>query len=35
MIRTGLSALKNKSLAYDVGNNKTNYVIVLSYLFLA
>lgn len=35
MILIELSALQNKSLAYDIGNNKKIYVTVLSYLFLA
>lgn len=30
MKETGLSALKSKSLAHDVGNNKNNDVLVLS-----
>lgn len=30
MIKIESSALKNKSLAYDVGSNKNNYVTVFS-----
>lgn len=33
MKQIGLSALKSKSLVYDVGNNDN--VLVLSYLFLS
>lgn len=33
MIKIESSALKNKSLAYDVASNKDDYVTVFSYLF--